>query len=308
MKKGNALKSLCIVLGIALAAGCVAAFLPAQEGGAWYWSAWDETKDYCLPHFGGWCHGVYDHADGTYRRWYGGDAWGSPSAPPIPPRVRDISDWKARQPAGPPNGVIRPAPADEPAALPTGVIRDPQPMTPTGVVGTRISSTERYTYKGQPVTRTEVETLIGGKEDPSKLIDDSQRDRLIVQSADKAKRAAFLKAFATDPAYARLREKCSPWEADPADWSLELGHARGEGVVIVQAPSGEVLARAQVPDITDSARIVGEIRKANPLYDPAKDPTPANPAGALGLPHDAPAIAVTAALFATGFFALRRKR
>lgn len=262
-----------------------------------HWERMNDTQDWLMAdsqYYGG-----YDHVRDEFRRWYPGDLWGPASTPPIRPRYRpDVWEHMKNQPCGPPDGVVPAAPQKQ-EKLPTGVIRD------------QLATGERFTHNGRSVDRQELIQLIEAKVDQSNIKDDSHKDILMAQSADPKKREAFVKVFNSDPAFSVIRQKATCWECAPDDWSLDVGHVKGEGVVTLTRFDGQILARVQVKDIANANEIVGEIRKVNPNYDPNKDPTPVNPTPSPAIPGMGNVkpmnVAVLGALAVAAYFFVRKK-
>ncbi len=132
---------------------------------------------------------------------------------------------------------------------------------PTGVVPPGPAMKERFTFRGLEVDRKKIEAILGAYE----LVDDSKKATVTVIGPDKDRKevVAGLKAkLGTDYKY---------WEGPASDWSFEPGFsAKGDPVTIYcQAPDGKVLYR-QDNGAVETA--VEAIRKANPAYDPKKDP------------------------------------
>lgn len=218
--------------------------------------------------------GTYVKTDKLYYAWsYPANAWSwTPSEPPVrlPPGF-----WLANPSKRGDTKKDAAEKADEEKPSRPLVTALDEPAKPTGVVRNKLHVSPIYSFKGKAVGRGEGHNLVEGKQSPSSLGDDSAKDRLTVISADPAKRQQFMAQFATDAAYAMYRARVLPWEAAPTgDWSVEPSFVKKEGEVYLTKADGEVIARAEVGDVADPQRVVGGLRKANPDYDPLRDPTP----------------------------------
>lgn len=204
--------------------------------------------------------GTYVKADKLYYSWSerGGNWAMHASEPPVnlPPGF-----WLAN-----PTGKV--GDLAEPKKTETAV-----GSLPTGVISKQLHDAPRYSFKGVKIAPTKGHELVEGKRDPGTLTDDSAKDRLTVIAADPQKRARFIEQFKTDVAYADFRGNVLPWEAAPTgDWSVDPSFVKRDGEVYLEKADGTVIARAEVPDVTDAQRVVGDLRKANPDYNPARDP------------------------------------
>jgi hypothetical protein len=139
---------------------------------------------------------------------------------------------------------------------------------------------ETYTHKGKAASKQKVYEAVGdGKNDPSKLTDDSKKKRLNLIHPDKAARDKFIKDFKTAAEYAPLRPAFLPWEGAPDDWSYECGFD-GKARFVAQEPDGEVFHSQ-----ADEPLPIEALRKKVDGYDPKKDPdVRLGDGGLLGLP------------------------
>lgn len=205
----------------------------AKESGRW---------NFC---YGGRCVGAFWEKDGLYYPydWIQGK-W-LPAAPPpepLPDRLRAVADAKA-------------------AAKAAG----PEVVQNFGVDTAKLSgSTEpRYWVNGRRCNRRQaVEAITAGQ-----LVDDSKKLRvtLIGPEADRRKAEAELAAGPE-------RDKYLLQSYPPDHWAVaRVGFVTtGKPTVYLQKPDGKVLLRQDVWDGPD--RLIAAIRKADPTYDPRKDP------------------------------------
>lgn len=224
---------------------------PQPSTAGWFWK---HTADAHHLYRDGKHVGGFFHDDGKYWSAANGEWAKEPSDSPvgIPDSFRSFVQAKP--------------------AAPAPVIGD---VFPTGVDTSKISTKERCTFKGLEIAQGDALRLVG-KPALSDVVDDSGKDRLSFMATDPAKRKAAMTAFKSDPIYAALRKSALPWEGTPDDWSYEPGFPKKDNQVILQTSAGKVIARAAVADIADAPAVVNALRKANPSYDPLKDPTPDN--------------------------------
>jgi hypothetical protein len=123
----------------------------------------------------------------------------------------------------------------------------------------KIAPREEYRVGGKVVTRDEALKALQG----APLADDSQKLRLtVIGSADERRKA--LAALPGD-----VKDRCLVKEYAPDHWSVRGAGFKTDGhpTVYVQAPDGKVLHRQD-----DADNVAQAVRKADPGYDPARDP------------------------------------
>ncbi len=177
-------------------------------------------------------------------------------------------------------------PCGEPCGCPAKGESFPRWMT-HGTEPEKIAAREQYRVGGRVVTREEaLQALRAGQ-----LADDSAKLRLtVIGSPDERK-----KALAGLPA--DVKERCLVKEYAPDHWAVKGAGFKTDGhpTVYVQAPDGRVLHRQD-----DADNVAAAVRRADPAYDPAKDPDlrkpPAPPAP--DAPHNSSAGWVVAGLVA----------
>lgn len=121
------------------------------------------------------------------------------------------------------------------------------------------------------------------------LPDDANKLRLTVIGSN-AMRAKVLSELNANPAWATLKDKFSVQDYGPDSWAVSAFEKRFDPTIYVQSPPdakgfGQVLHRQEDFE-GGSDKLIKALRKADPLYDPAKDPdlrkdpvapTPASP-------------------------------
>jgi hypothetical protein len=126
---------------------------------------------------------------------------------------------------------------------------------------------ERYSVNGRPVTRDRVREALeaGGLEDDSKKL----RLTLIGPEADRKQVLADLEAH---PSLRPLRPGLLVQAYPPDHWAVkDAGFlTTGKPTIYVQAPSGKVLHRQD--GYRGPEKMAEAIRKADPNYNPARDP------------------------------------
>jgi hypothetical protein len=123
----------------------------------------------------------------------------------------------------------------------------------------KIAAREEYRVGGQVVGRDEALRELRD----SALTDDSRKPRLtVIGSPDERKKA--LAALPAD-----VKERWLVKEYAPDHWAVRGAGFKGDGhpTVYLQAPDGKVLHRQD-----DADNLAAAVRKADPAYDPSKDP------------------------------------
>jgi hypothetical protein len=123
----------------------------------------------------------------------------------------------------------------------------------------KIAPSEEYRVGGKVVSRDEAVKALRD----AQLTDDSRKPRLtVIGSPDERKEA--LAALPAD-----LKEHWLVKEYEPDHWAVKGAGFKTDGhpTVYLQAPDGKVLHRQD-----DANNVTGAVRKADPTYDPAKDP------------------------------------
>lgn len=155
-------------------------------------------------------------------------------------------------------------PGDPPIPLPAGTIMN------FGLDAGRVSVESRYSLNGKPVSRGEAFAAFGN------LSDDSGKLRLTIVG-DEVLRQRVLTDLANHRGLKEWRDRLLVQDYAPDNWAVaNVGFAPG---ITLQPPadaSGKApvlfrLANYEGPDV-----LTGAIRKADPTYQPDKDPVPSN--------------------------------
>ncbi|HEX5273173.1 MAG TPA: hypothetical protein VFW33_21905, partial [Gemmataceae bacterium] len=161
---------------------------------------------------------------------------------------------------GPHQRPHRPRPRPRPRPKFEDVV--PADEVPAGVVEWAAPARESYSLCGNQCSEAEAVRAIA---------DDSARNHLTV-IGDEAGRKAVLADLASSPSLNAWAQKCRVQSYAPDAWELAVGFTSRPGprpTVVVQDPSGRVLLRAAY---STPAALAGALRRADPSYDPAKDP------------------------------------
>lgn len=146
---------------------------------------------------------------------------------------------------------------------------------PTGVEWDKINGKDKdeYTLSGKKVSKQEAYAAVAKKE----LVDDSKLPHLtLIGSEEERKRV--LNDLAPSGLLAKVRVQ-SYGAGDPL--LKGMGFAEGSPAIYLQAPSGKVLLRQAS---YSPGPLFAAIRKADPTYDPKKDPDGSAPPVVPGLP------------------------
>jgi hypothetical protein len=145
-------------------------------------------------------------------------------------------------------------------------------VTNYGLDLSKLGSKERYTVNGSEVHKGEAFGLIGGG---GQLADDSAKLRLTIIGPD-AERAKVRQDLETAPALAEFRDKLLVQDYPPEHWAVRCGFKTdGHPTIYCQAPDGKVLHRQD--SYTTAEDLAGALRKADPNYQPSKDPDKSKP-------------------------------
>jgi hypothetical protein len=139
---------------------------------------------------------------------------------------------------------------------------------PTGVVTDKLGKyKDQYLINGRLVTREEAHQAVGEPQIP----DDAGLLRFTVIGAD-ADRTRVLSDLNQHPALAGVKPKLLVQDYEPNHYEVERSHFvnSGKPTIYLQAPDGKVLLRTDSYDGPEA--LAEQIRKADPNYDPAKDP------------------------------------
>jgi hypothetical protein len=137
-----------------------------------------------------------------------------------------------------------------------------------GVDRAKITGHNRYTLNGREVAKEQIDQALIGKDT---LADDSAKLRLTIIGND-AERKAVLDDLQSNPALAPLKDSLVVQNYVPTDWATRPGFVTvGHPTIYLQAPDGKVLYHRD--DYQQGPQgLAGAVRKAQPSYDPAKDP------------------------------------
>lgn len=141
-----------------------------------------------------------------------------------------------------------------------------------GVEADKIKSGTR-TLNGKPVTRLEAMAAICD----ATLPNDTEMPYLTVIGSE-AERKHVLGDMATSPALAPFRSRWRMQEYSPSEWPVQgVGfHTEGTPVIYLQKADGVVMHRQDSYDGPEKLAVA--LRKADPSYDPKKDPDLTKPA------------------------------
>ncbi len=123
----------------------------------------------------------------------------------------------------------------------------------------KLAGREEYRVGGRAVGRDEALQTVRA----AALTDDSRKPRLtVIGSPDERKKA--LEALPAD-----IKDRWLVKEYAPDHWAVRGAGFKAEGhpTVYLQAPDGKVLHRQD-----DADKLAEAVRKADPAYDPSKDP------------------------------------
>ncbi|MSR31568.1 MAG: hypothetical protein EXR99_08695 [Gemmataceae bacterium] len=203
------------------------------------------------------------------KRWtMGGGGWAvfllAPPPPPIPVPLH--SAWQRCRPDRP----GRPCPMPLPAPLP--LEKDPPPAN-FGIEWEKVGRAESHRFNGQVISALQAERLL----DPvGNLPDDQLAKRLtVIGTKEECERVRV---------DLQTKNELSAWKGAalfqayrPEAWAVRgLGFATGKPRIVFQLPpdaegKGAVL-HAQADYADGPAGLAGGLRKADPNYDPLKDP------------------------------------
>ena len=138
-----------------------------------------------------------------------------------------------------------------------------------GVDRDKITGHNKYTINGREVAQELALEAVTGKQDA--LTDDSTKLRLTVIGSD-VERKQVLNDVQTNPVLSPLKDTLLVQDYAPTEWETRPGFANGgHPTIYLQAPDGKVLYHRD--DYQQGPEgIAGAVRKADPKYDPAKDP------------------------------------
>lgn len=217
------------------------AFVPYPAPLVWEWRSFEDDGDQVALLRNGVQVGAYRYS-GDYFRPYdrATDTWGERCRPPVQPPARQVQ-------------AVEPV---EPVEAKTENF---------GVDWGKISH-EKWTVNGKPGCWHQAHALLSGK-----VPDDAGLLRLTVigPEADRKQVLADLQAV---PALAVHRDKLVVKDYDPTHWAVAGAGfvTSGRPTIYLQAPDGKVLHRQD--SYPGAEKLAEAIRKADPNYDPKKDP------------------------------------
>jgi hypothetical protein len=198
---------------------------------------------------------------------------------------------------------------------------EPQALFPRRCVGTATEAVpnfgvmqaklngaiSRHSINGRGVSEQDAFAALQGK-----LTDDSQKLRLTIIGPED-KRRAVLADLVTNAGLASLRDKVVVQNYDPSHWAIANAGFRttGQPAIYLQAADGKVLHRQD--EYRGPDKLAEAIRKADPSYQPDKDPdlnknNPPSPSPSFDLSH-IPGWCCVACAAGIGFLIFcRRKR
>lgn len=142
-----------------------------------------------------------------------------------------------------------------------------------GVDAEKLSGNESYRINGKKCHRQDVIDALTGD---GQLTDDSGKLRLTVIGQD-ADRKQVLTDLASNPTLAPFKDRYLIQDYAPDSWAIaRCGfHADGSPVIYIQDPTGKVLHRQD--SYLGADKLAEALRRADPSYDPSKDPNVLNP-------------------------------
>jgi hypothetical protein len=218
----------------------------------------------------------YDPADNVYRTYDAQTgAWSDPQSPPWAPEP--VQAPKIARRCGP-NCICRDCPCPDGGQCDPGCTcgrnvqqaADGQVEQNFGVDRTKIQPFNRYTINGREVARELAEQAVAGGTDT--IPDDSGKLRLTVIGND-AERKAVLDDLTKNAALASVRDLLVVQDYPPTSWAAQGAGftTTGHPTIYLQKPDGTVLYHRD--DYQQGPEgIVSAVRKADPKYDPSKDP------------------------------------
>lgn len=213
----------------------------------WYTNPADPLRSYCVGDVRGvWCHVTQRWCEWSFDRW---QHWKElPQCPVTPPRCADDAAVQA----------ARASQAVLPAII--GPPRKPVPVTGNDAISK--PAQPGYYRNGKPVTKDDLVDAIA-------RVPDTTRLRRITVIGTDADRTAALRAIGK-PDWATVRAYA------PEDWHVTFNGfvATGSPTIYVQDPDGTVIHRQ---DDLDGLAVA--LERANPNYDPTRDPDLRKPGG-----------------------------
>lgn len=207
-------------------------------------------------------HGVFDGAGVWYRGCDArGEAW---RAKEYPANDGDVQrgQWGS-MPIPLPRAWLPKQQAAEPIAAPKE-----ERVANFGVDRDRISGHERITLNGQTITKAQAAAYLAGD---ARVPNDADLVRLTVIGSD-AERAKVLSDLVTDKDLLALKSRLVVQDYRPDEWAVARAgfFTGGHPTIYLQRPDGKVLHRQD--EYAGPVELATAIRKADPNYQPAKDP------------------------------------
>lgn len=189
------------------------------------------------------------------------------------------------------------------ADTPAKIVKTPTDVVPNyGVDTDKLNPEGGCTRKGKPCSKDEAIKAI-----QKSIPDDSQKLRLTVIGSE-ARRSEVLKDLKSHPSLTPHMVKFVVQMYSPSDWAVSRYGFKTDGdpTIYIQRPDGKVVHR-QDSYQGGAERLATALRKADPSYDPAKDPdltkpTP-SPPSPIPLPFE-PGKIPTEWWYAAGAFAV----
>ena len=137
-----------------------------------------------------------------------------------------------------------------------------------------VGQAEQCSVGGVPVTKEEAIKAIGFPcpdcPNPSKKSPAAGgRSYLIVVSSNAESRKVVEKEWNESPSFQPFRDHTAFWSVGPDHWSLDAGFPRDGERILYQLPD-RTIAHSQ--DSLDTRKLAEALRKADPRYDPKRDP------------------------------------
>jgi hypothetical protein len=171
-------------------------------------------------------------------------------------------------------------PCDPPIPLPAGSALN------FGIEPWRVPDEPRYRINGQEVSRAEALAAVGN------LADDSARLRLTIVG-DDAMRQRVLAELAAHAGLNALRDRLLVQDYPPDHWAVTgVGFAPGITLQPAAGPDGKAPVLFRMREYSGPDALQGAIRKADPNYQPERDPDPTRSPATPAAPTANPSISI----------------
>jgi hypothetical protein len=212
----------------------------AASDGVYEWRSFPDDNDQVALWRDGRQLGNYRFSTGEYFPRLAPGLWGVAEEPPYPPPTTERAYPAQREPDG---------------TLNFGLVLD------------RMPSAGKHLLNGREVTKEELLEAIG----KPRVVDDSKWLCLTIIGPDAARRQV-LNDLHSSPVLAPWRERIKVQDYPPDHWAVRDAGFKSDGnpTIYCQAADGKVLHRQD--DYRGPEALAEVLRKAEPTYQPAKDP------------------------------------